>query len=262
MVHWSGVVRFSVVNGGVMVRLSVVKDWGVVMVSLGGLVVDWSSNMMDSHGRSVMRSLNGVGSFVVHGCSVARGLVVGSSYMGSLVMRASGSMDWSFVMGFSLVHLFGHEFLKERLGNFDVFHMSLFNLVTGSNVCRLVMNWSSLMTWFVTRGLNVSDLGLLISSTVLRGLDISGSCLVAGLFYDIADGALGVSRLSVSGLLNIAGLGIHWLGHVIRLSILRSHVVCIVRSVGFFSRGVGCSKGSANERKSSHFCKSVCKGLT
>ena len=141
--------------------------------------------------------------------------------------------------------------------------MSLFSLVSGSNVCGLVMNWSSFMTgnlvtWdFVTGGLNVPDLGLLVSSTVLRGLDISGSLLVARLFNDIADGALGVSRLSVSGLLNIAGLGIHWLGPVMGLSILRSHVVCIVRSVGFFSRGVGCSKGSANERKSSHFCKSV-----
>ena len=81
--------------------------------------------------------------------------------------------------------------------------MSLFSLVSGSNMCGLVMNWSSLMTRdFVTGGLNVPDLGLLVSSTVLRGLDISGSLLVAGLFNDIADGALGVSRLSVSGLLN------------------------------------------------------------
>ena len=102
--------RFSVVNGGSMAGLGMMKDWGVVMVCLGGLVVDWSSNMMDSHGRSVMRSLNGVSSFVMHWCGVVRCLVVGSSYMGSLVMR--GSMDWSFVMRISLVHLFGHEFLK------------------------------------------------------------------------------------------------------------------------------------------------------
>jgi len=192
----------------------VVKDWRVIMVCLGGLVVDWSGNMMDSHGRSVVRSLDGMGSFVMHRCGVMRSLVVGSSYVGSLVMRSS--VDWDFVMRLSLVHLFGHEFLKERFGNFDVFHMCLFSLVSGSNVCGLVMNWSS----FMTGSLNVPDLGLFVSSTVLRDLDISGSLLVAGLFNDIADGAFGVSRLSVSGLLNIAGLGIHWLGHVMRLSIL------------------------------------------
>ena len=60
------------VNGGSIVGLSVVKDWGVVMVCLDGLVVDWSSNMMDSHGGSVMRSLNSVSSFVMHWCGMVR----------------------------------------------------------------------------------------------------------------------------------------------------------------------------------------------
>lgn len=250
-----------VVRGLVMSCFSVVKDGRVVMVGLvdslvmnrrdvSGLVVHWNSGVVDSHRRSVMRSFNSVNWFVVHGSRVMRGLVMNGSFMMDRGLVNDGSDMRSFVDD-----LFSHEFLIHSLGDFDILDSVLFCFV--NSLSSLVVNRGLVVHWclvngegsLMTRSLNVSNLRF-IHATLLRDLNISRARLVAGLLNDIADGAF-----SVSGLLDITRLSVHGLTDVAWLSILRSHVVCIVRSVSFFGRGVGRSKSGANERKSSHFAK-------
>lgn len=244
--------------------------WGS---NMSGFVVDWSDGVMDSHGALVMRGGNSVHGFMMHWGRVVNWSRVVSSRMGSLVvdrgsMMDGGSMDCLMNHGGLVVglQLLGHEFLIHCLGNFDIFDAVLLSFVNSfSGVDRLVMNWGShcvywsFMNWgsncvhwsLMSGGLNISDLRLIIiRASVLWDLDVSGTGLVARFLNDIADGALGVSRLR-----NITRLSVHGLLNVAWLSILRSDIVCIVRSVGFFGRGVGRSKGGANERKSSHCAK-------
>ncbi len=263
-----------------MNRNSVVKDGRVVMVGLcdslvmnrrdvSGFVVHWNSGVVGSHRRCVMRSLVMYGSGVVDGLLVNDGLLMnygGLVVDGGLVndgllmndggLVVDGGLNFGSDMRSIVGDLFSHEFLIHSLRNFDILDSVLFFFVNSLNNRGCVSNGSGMNgnRNLVRGSLNVSNLRL-IHATLLRDLNISRTRLVARLLNDIADWAF-----SVSGLLNITGLSVHWLTDVAWLSILRSHDVCIVRSVSFFGRGVSRSKSGANERKSSHFAK-CCSSL-
>ena len=246
-----------------MNRNSVVKDGRVVMVGLcdslvmnrgdvSGFVVHWNSGVVGSH-----RSLVMYGSGVVDGLFVNDGLLVNDRLLmndGGLVV--DGGLNFGSDMRSIVGDLFSHEFLIHSLRNFDILDSVLFCFMNSLNNRGCVSNGSGMNgSRNLLRGsLNVSNLRL-IHATLLRDLNISRTRLVARLLNDIADWAL-----SVSGLLNITRLSVHWLTDVAWLGILRSHDVCIVRSVSFFGRGVSRSKSGANERKSSHFAK-CCSSL-
>ena len=179
-------VMYFMVNGNLMNSLvddSLVMNWCIVGVRLvmDGFVM--SFNVVD---RFVM-SLNVMRCFMMDNCL--------------------------------MVLLISHEFLEQRLGNFDIFCMA-----------SLMMRSLFVLNWLI----HVSNLRLVLSVLLLRNLDISGSLLGVVRLFSIV--GLSVHWLRVMWLLNIAGL-FNVAGSVVGLSVsvvwLRIHwlsiVLCLMR---------------------------------
>lgn len=220
--------------GLVMLGNFVVHNWRLVM--LWNLVLD---DLLVMHRGFVMDNF----SLVVNwGCLVLYDLLV--VHRGGLVFHDfSLVVNWGGLVG----HGLGHEFLKERLRNFDILHARVGSRNFVSSLLR--KDWS---TW----GLNVADFWLIhlakswlvvVGSSWLRDLNKAGSWLsIDWLLDDIA---------------HLGWLSIHWLRNVLRSTVVRlsnvcwavwhvsaSHDVGVVGIVLLLSGGVSCNHCSNNER--------------